>query len=132
MGAGFVTILAMLFFAHLCEASEHGPGSETHLDRAIEKAAVGDHKAAVQEASRAINKSRSIPDAYFIRGISQAALGRYADAVSDYTKAIELKPNYAMAYLNRGQALGMIGDYKGELADPRKLSSLLQTMPKPL
>ncbi|ORX34306.1 putative phospho protein phosphatase [Kockovaella imperatae] len=62
-------------------------------NRAMSKAKMEEHGAAIADASRAIDLNPSYAKAYYRRGVSQLAILRPSDAVPDFKKALELDPS---------------------------------------
>lgn len=90
--------------------------------RAMARAAVGEHLAAVRDYDVAIEQATKqsgvcLSDIYFNRGNSKAVNQDYIGAIQDYTTALELNPNQQGAHLNRGNAHFASGTFQSALLD---------------
>jgi tetratricopeptide (TPR) repeat protein len=70
----------------------------------------GDHNAAIENFSMAINLDPKFAIAYSNRGSAYINLGKRMQAIEDYNKAMELNPKYAETYHNRLLAYGKLND----------------------
>jgi len=67
-------------------------------------AEAGDHQAAVQDFSAALEVAPESGEAYAGRGLAQLARGRIEEALSDCDMAVTFAPDHAPAYLCRARA----------------------------
>jgi tetratricopeptide (TPR) repeat protein len=86
----------------------------------------GNHQAAVEMISRAIEIDPKIEIYYSNRGKALSELKQFELAVMSYDKAIELKPDYTQAYFGRGNALHQLKQFKAAVASYNKVISLNQ------
>ncbi|GAB4214191.1 MAG: tetratricopeptide repeat protein [Synechococcales cyanobacterium] len=94
--------------------------SETRFQQAVELAARGEHKQAIQFFSQAISKDPDRPEFYLERGISQLRLGNRLQARADIIKTLELSPKDK-------QARQILEEIDGPTVPPRPSSG---TLPK--
>ena len=71
----------------------------------------GDHNAAIENFSMAINLDPKVAIAYSNRGSAYINLGKRIQAIEDYNKAMELNPKYAETYHNHGLSYGKLNDH---------------------
>ena len=71
----------------------------------------GQYDVAVELISKAIDKSRFVPQFHNTLGIAFEALGKFDEAIIAYQQAVSLKPDYAEAYHNMAVALQSQGQY---------------------
>lgn len=80
-----------------------------HLQRGIQLADAGSHRAAVSEFTAAIQLGLNTAELHLHRANSQAFLGNVDEALDDYAQALALQPDLAVAYNNRAALLYTIG-----------------------
>lgn len=75
--------------------------------RCTVRSEMGDHRGAIEDASRAIDLDPHMAEAYFNRGVAYGRLREWARAESDYAEALRLAPKLGngMAHNNLGSAL---------------------------
>jgi serine/threonine-protein kinase len=100
---------------HLQAVARMPHWAKAHLDCGNARHAAGEHAAAIENYSRAIELDPKSVRAYNNRGVARHARGDLAGGVEDWTRAIELDPNYAPACVNLGKALQAEGDIAGAL-----------------
>ena len=88
-----------------------------HNNRGVSRAALGDHRAAVEDYDRAIAYRIAYLEAYNNRGVSLYHLGAYHQAVGNFDAVLALDADYARAYANRGAAHYRMRAYDAALAD---------------
>ncbi|HVH32316.1 MAG TPA: tetratricopeptide repeat protein [bacterium] len=94
----------------------HPETGSVYLNRGVSSAAVGDHRRAVEDFSRALQQSMDAI-AYYDRGLSLAALDQLQRAVEDYTAALRITPQNAAAHYARGVAQAGLGHYDQAVED---------------
>lgn len=88
---------------------------------------LGDHQAAIEAFTKAIEMQGDFASDYFNRGYAYQELEAYGEAISDYTKAIELDPGNAAIHNNRGNTYAALGQYEEAIADYNKAIDLNST-----
>lgn|GEM_PF-3467589 len=78
---------------------------------------LGNYKAAVADATKAIQKDPNNPVAYDNRGLAEHQLKQYQAALKDYNKAISLKPHEAKYICHRGIAWAELGQHEKAIKD---------------
>lgn len=74
------------------------------FEEAMAARLAGNHAAAIEHLSRAIEASPDTGNLYYWRADTLVRLGRYDEAIEDYTKALELMPEHRASMLGRGVA----------------------------
>jgi Flp pilus assembly protein TadD len=83
----------------------------------------GQHEAALELASRALELDPRHVDVLCNRGAALRNLGRYEEALADYDRAAAVNPMHAAAHNNRGVALAALNRYEeAEVAYERALA----------
>ncbi len=103
----YVTLLINLFERRDYEIGSiyHYGGAAVRLQRRGRlKVLALDHRGAILDLTKSIEKYASDPDSYVLRGFSRMQLGLLDLAVQDFNKAISLDNEYAQAYYYRGFA----------------------------
>ncbi len=98
----------------------------------MSRAAVGDHKAAIQNFDEAIRLNVEPAFMYRQRGASYHALGDYEAAVKDYDEAIRLNAEDANAYYNRSASHKALGNHKAAERDLTVATELSSELNDPL
>ncbi len=87
------------------------------ISEGISRAALGDHKAAIQNFDEAIRLNAEPAFMYKQRGASYHALGDYKAAVKDYDEAIRLNAEDADAYYDRSASHNALGNHEAAERD---------------
>jgi lipoprotein NlpI len=117
------SIALLLLTLSLCPAKAQ-TDSNVYLERAAEEESRGEHAAAIQDCSRAIQLNPHSADAYGCRAYAKSTVGDRDGAVADYSKAIELRPSDDKFYVNRGLVKVQKPDFEGGFADFSKAAAL--------
>jgi len=105
------------------EASSRYPYyPQTYYQRGLLYDALGEHKRAIKNFSRAIDyrmeySDQEYPDAYFARGNAYGRLGKLKRAIDDYDKSISLRPKTSHYHLKRGVVYFEMGNKDRALND---------------
>jgi tetratricopeptide (TPR) repeat protein len=83
----------------------------------IRLSSAGDHQAAIDALSRAIELDPEHSKALYRRGWLYAERGDYEKAVADLSAAIVLDPREPDAYIERAWVRGKAGDVEGQMSD---------------
>lgn len=83
-------------------------------------AAIGKHKEAIDDFTKAVPLKPSHVGTYSNRGVSLANIGKIEDALSDFNKVVELDSLYSNVYSNRGNVKILLGNLRGALSDYNK------------
>jgi serine/threonine-protein kinase len=113
--------------ARVSVAGQQGPDytkSVSYLKTASSKNALGDYSAAVNYASKAIEKNPANSEAYLERANANNLLGHYDEAIRDTTEVISRAPSNVQALNMRAWALNRKGLAKDAEADANKAISI--------
>lgn len=91
---------------------------------AKKKMASGDYSGAIEDLTKAIEKSSNPSDFYAQRAMANLQNKDYKAAYNDYSKAIEADKNNASAYMNRARLRSSMGDSKGAAQDAKAAEEL--------
>jgi len=91
--------------------AERQANASAALNRGLSTAARGDHVAAIENYSEAIELGAEPAFIYKQRGASHYALGDYEAAIKDYDEAIRLNAENANAFYNRSRAHYTLQDF---------------------
>ena len=91
------------------------------------KAISGNHREAIADFTRAIERNPTDATLYFNRGQARYSIDDRRGAYEDYEKAIALAPDYASAYISLGRILLELGDYNESIAQCNYALSLQET-----
>lgn len=98
--------------------------TDAHIQKGLELKAAGKFPEAIEELTKAIDKSPISAIAFYQRAIVLDEYGYLDEAIQDYTQAIEYNPEYAMAYGSRGIAFYASGLFIEAVADLEHYLSL--------
>ena len=85
---------------------------------------LGEHDAALQDFSRAVELEPDDAESHLERGITRAGLGDYRSAVADFSRAIELEPTDTQSHFHRGICRAELGEYLGAIDDFEQAAEL--------
>ena len=85
---------------------------------------LGDYKAALINADKAINAKNDYPNAYFNKAMVLYSQKNYSASLENYNKAIKYNPDYTSAYFNRALVKIALADTTGACNDFSKSSQL--------
>ena len=100
----------------VAEAQPERDASEI-IREGVSLAALGDHRAAIENYDEAFRLGADSGFAYRQRGASYFELGDYEAAIVDFGEAIRLNAEDANAYYSRGTSHHAAGDYEAAIAD---------------
>lgn len=90
--------------------------ASAYARQAMRDLGVGDLKAAVQSATRAVDLDPNNAGALGLRAFAEARSGRYEEALRDAVAALTLDPNNALAHNARARALNSMGMFREGMA----------------
>lgn len=86
----------------------------------------GEFQLALPEFAQALERDRTLTDAYYQRGITYLELEQYEDAIADFSAALEQDDTLAAVYGGRGLAYFQLGDRNAALPDLERSAQLFQ------
>jgi len=116
MGMNLFRIILLFLFVFL-NFSIFSQTAEEFVKSGIEKAKVGEHKAAIELFDKAIKLKPDEFIYYQYRAYAKDALKDYKGSIADYDKAITLSPGNTELYYNRALTKYSSGDKKAACAD---------------
>lgn len=136
LGLASLAVLALVG-AVLWALFQPFPGSKPQIASAegwfsegTRKAQAGDHNAAIEAYTQALNLSPTpanrAANLYYNRGIEYANNGNVDQAFSDYNEALRLDPALADAYFNRANLAAKRGDRSSAIKDYRTAARLYE------
>lgn len=96
---------------------EGAAASWAYCNRAVARAALGEHLAAFEDHERAVALNPADAVAYNNKANSHADFREYGRALKGYGRALELRPDYVSARYNRAGVHLVLGDFAAAAAD---------------
>jgi tetratricopeptide (TPR) repeat protein len=109
-----------------------GQTAQELLQKGIEKESQQNHKGAIKDFTKAIDKDNNYAEAFYNRGTVKMNISDLPGALADFTEAIRLNPKQINAYYNRAGVYANTEKYKEALLDLNKVVEVNEEFPSAL